>query len=973
MARLASGSVVRQLGSLFEDGTVAGLSDRQLLERFIAARDPAGEAAFAAIVARHGPMVLDICRQLLGDLHHAEDAFQAVFLVLARRARSIRDPDLLGNWLYGVALRTARCARAQHDRRRKKEEGDAMSRLASGSSPAMLEPMVQSAEQPAMDREQATALHHEIDRLPRSFRRPVVLCYFEGLTLDEAARRLRCPAGTVRSRLARAREKLRRALTRRGVVVPAAALTAALAPVSTRAAVSFPLCEITTRAAIQFAAGTAVSCSATALAREVLRFMFISNVRFTAFSLVLLAASATGAGFLARGLGVTDDPRVAPAAAQPPVIAKPADANLKATPGRMFVVGRVLDPQGKPVPGATVVVSARAKLSGRAVGLEGMTQNVIGETGADGSGRFSLDSPRTSSTRNDEFMAIALAPGYGVGWAAIDPDADQPTAEISLHPEQVIQGRLFDLQGRPAQGVVVSVSSIERLLVTGDPLPGRFNGPAYWWARVNDIPAWPKPATSDADGRFELHGVGRRLQTQLNIIDSRFASQMIEVKTDDALGAKSVTMALQPAKIFTGRVTYADTGKPVPHARLQISASGAGQRGSRPTYSFSDDDGRFRANPAPGDLFFVFALPPARQQYLGARKRVDWPKGAVEQSVDLALPRGVVIRGKVTEDGSKAPIAGASVTFVSKARPNADSNVGGGQSETATDGSFELAVPPGAGHLAIHGPSEDYVLREIGNNEFFQGQSGGRRLYAHSFTACDPKSGGTGVEVNVALRRGATVSGVVVGPDDQPVEETWIIGRAAIAPGPAAWRFWRGDYHGNAVNGRFELHGLDRDTVVSVYFLQPTRKLGAMSKLSGMSAAGGPVTIRLEPCGTAIARLVDASGRPLPRYRDVYSIISMVVTPGPDPAIRQPGEAKRLVAETESLTRIDSINYAKAPESDAEGRITFPALIPGASYRIVDRTTFRDPSGPKVRKDFIVGPGETLYLGDIPIEKPQER
>ena len=95
---------------------IAGLSDRQLLERFTAGgRDPAGEAAFAALVARHGPMVLGVCRQLLGDRHHAEDAFQAVFLVLARKARSIRDPDLLGNWLYGVALRTARCAR-QPDR-----------------------------------------------------------------------------------------------------------------------------------------------------------------------------------------------------------------------------------------------------------------------------------------------------------------------------------------------------------------------------------------------------------------------------------------------------------------------------------------------------------------------------------------------------------------------------------------------------------------------------------------------------------------------------------------------------------------------------------------------------------------------------------------------------------------------------------------------------------------------------------------
>src|SRR5262245_49286728 len=120
MAQAMNTAVVRQLESLFGGGSVAGLSDRQLLERFVSDRDSlAAEAAFAALVARHGPMVLGVCRQLLGDHHHAEDAFQAVFLVLARRARSVRDPDLLSNWLYGVALRRARKAKGRLARRRR--------------------------------------------------------------------------------------------------------------------------------------------------------------------------------------------------------------------------------------------------------------------------------------------------------------------------------------------------------------------------------------------------------------------------------------------------------------------------------------------------------------------------------------------------------------------------------------------------------------------------------------------------------------------------------------------------------------------------------------------------------------------------------------------------------------------------------------------------------------------------------------
>ena len=144
---------------------------------------------------------------------------------------------------------------------------------------------------------------------------------------------------------------------------------------------------------------------------------------------------------------------------------------------------------------------------------------------------------------------------------------------------------------------------------------------------------------------------------------------------------------------------------------------------------------------------------------------------------------------------------------------------------------------------------------------------------------------------------------------------------------------WQGSYHGNARNGRFELHGLDPDTDVPVYFLEPKRKLGATVHLSGKSAAGGPMTVRLEPCGTAQARLVDPNGQPLAGYQAQY-LISMIVTPGAVRGSPDPADAKRLLADADYLTRIDSINYLKEPMSDAQGRIVFPALIPGATYRI---------------------------------------
>ncbi len=247
MADLATGVVGRQLESLFDGGSVAGMSDRELVERFIARRDAGGDAAFAALVARHGPMVLRICRQILPDRHHAEDAFQAVFLVLARNARSIRNPDLLGTWLYGVTLRTARKAKTRLRRRAR------TTRAMPLAVPMMSRSWSQSPRRLTRRRWPASrpnALHEQIERLPSVFRLPVLLCYFEGLTLDEAARRLQCPPGTLRSRLARARDKLRRELTRRGVVLSSGDLAVILGPSPASAAVSSVLSDLTTKAAI---------------------------------------------------------------------------------------------------------------------------------------------------------------------------------------------------------------------------------------------------------------------------------------------------------------------------------------------------------------------------------------------------------------------------------------------------------------------------------------------------------------------------------------------------------------------------------------------------------------------------------------------------------------------------------------------------------------------------------------------------
>ena len=126
----------------------------------------------------------------------------------------------------------------------------------------------------------------------------------------------------------------------------------------------------------------------------------------------------------------------------------------------MLAVGRVLNPEGKPVPGASVMLYEALKQPGRTIQFWGMPHSVIGDGESDGSGRFRLDAPRTTSSVHEQVGAVAIAPGYGAGWVDLDPDAEAPAADIMLRPERVIRGRLFDLQGRPAQGVRVSVESM---------------------------------------------------------------------------------------------------------------------------------------------------------------------------------------------------------------------------------------------------------------------------------------------------------------------------------------------------------------------------------------------------------------------------------------------------------------------------------------------------------------------------------
>jgi RNA polymerase sigma factor (sigma-70 family) len=288
MANDRKGTIVRLVHTVFTAGTAVGQSDGQLLAQFATGEENTAELAFSALVERHGPMVLRVCRSILRNKHDAQDAFQATFLVLARKAGSLWARDSLGPWLYGVAFRTALCARSCEIVRRRHEQ------MASESATRGV-----LAEENRDDL--GRVLHEEIGTLPERYRTPILLCYFEGLSHDQAARQLNWPVGTVRSRLTRARERLRSRLARRGITSEGAYLHV----ISFRLGSLPPyLIDSTVKAAMLLAARDAgtvglVSASVVALTEGVLRTMLVSKLRMTTAILLAVGAITSGVGLYA--------------------------------------------------------------------------------------------------------------------------------------------------------------------------------------------------------------------------------------------------------------------------------------------------------------------------------------------------------------------------------------------------------------------------------------------------------------------------------------------------------------------------------------------------------------------------------------------------------------------------------------------------------------------------------------------------
>lgn len=851
---------------LFDEGTYTGLSDARLLERFVGG----DESAFAALVDRHGPMVQNVGESVLKDPNSAADAFQATFVLLFRKAGSIRGGDALGAWLHRVAYRTALQVRTAAARRRQVEETAGLAR---------------TIEAQAHDDRNA-ALHEEIERLPERFRQPVVLCYLEGMTRDQAANRLRCTEGTIRGRLAKGRELLRARLQRRGIALAFPGLL--------RAGLSQGLITTTVRTA---AAGISAPVAA------IVGSAGFASRRWFLTRLMPAIAVVTGAGLMAWAVVSFHAAPIVPAnpGAAGPVAGQPAARSDPQTGGQASsrepaapvpVEGRILDLEGRPVVGATVRVQ------------------------------------------------VVQAPA--------DRKLDAWIDEVK---------RL----GKQPHGLPVVAS------------PPPSNGGGHFLRSLFGVSSSRRPhpqfeTTTDRDGRFRLDGLPRDGIATVWISGEGIERSQIYVITREmpAIRVKDTMIVNGPmivyhgarfehvvamARPIVGTVRDRDTGAPIAGVRITGMPNNVHSMISTPgVEATTNAQGRFQVEGLSilnGFKLFTEALP--GQPYVnfgfvcpGA------PPGHGPFTFDLALKRGVLVRGRLTSKATGQPLTGFVTYRAFRDNPHLDDypNFKRESQEMrvpiGADGRFTIAALPGRGLIAARAPEDGY-LHGIGAETIhgYDRNLGAFDTYPwvcsaadqHAITEVSPEPGAKAIELELAADPGRTVTGRIVVPEGKgPAGGIQILTLDVFQTAQSI----------PPNSSRFTVKGIPTGPY-RLDFLDPSRKLAGAMFLKGDER--GDLVVKLEPWGTVTGRIVDEKGKP---WLDVEIFSSPRERPNPGRG-----------------------DLREKPVVDAQGRFRIAGLVPGVRYDAYGRSASGKADG-TILDGVRVGPGEVKDLGDIrlPAAKP---
>jgi RNA polymerase sigma factor (sigma-70 family) len=927
--------------------------DRELLESFLLRRE---EVAFAELVRRHGPMVLNVCRGVLHNQHDAEDVFQATFLVLAQKAERVRRPEAVGSWLCGVAYHLALKVRAASERRRRSEERTEERTVAD----------------PLLDmtlRELHQVLLEELQRLPEKYRLPLILCYLEGRTQTEASKQLGWDKETLRGRINRGRSQLRARLTRRDLSLSAGVFISAFSGGVAEASLPAVRVEAAVKAALASTSGKEmgqyVSAQVSALAEGAMRTLFASHGKTVLILMLALGCVTAAAGLWSRLQFAGPPAAIAAQQADAP----PTPPNPKAIPAktqpevvltdkgdRLSVSGRVLDPDGKPFAGAEITVwwhDVRGWTCWHHPAMHSAKPYRGAASGPDGRFQFIF----AKSAIKDTFLnadaqpwhraaIVAAAPGYGPAWVHVY-DLGNVNAKLQLVQDDVtIAGCVRDLQGQPVAGATVRLWRIQGGL---------------------DRDAWEGPSASaktDEQGRFRLTGVGRDREAVLLISGTRIESKVVHVSTRKLVEGKPVKEAtvevlVGPTKPIEGTVRAKDTGKPL---------AGVWVYGNEHNYcnghqvrlvrTITDHKGNYRLLGMPKSAQYELTVYAAEGQcYLDTARTVADSEGLKPIVVNFSLRRGVPVKFRFLDKRTGQPVRGHIQYEIAQNNPLYAEAVYGPrifpsrefmhQRTTDQDGYIRYIAYPG--HCVIFGTagreSGHFLPAKLDPADEAKGYypldkgnpANGFLGLSHGYRCIDYPENAKEQTFDISFDSGITLKGALVGPDATPVQ-------GAVAYGLSFDRSPQPQSPETEVlaNDTFVARGLDPDHACTLSFVQRERRLIGHVVVRGNEKR--PLTVRMRPWGVLMGRLVDASGNAL-----ADGCVTLKYPDLPRPGMRPP---------------------EKEVHTDRNGRFRVEGLLPDLDHELVlEHGSNKDLilSAAALQK-LKTRPGEIKDLGDIAVK-----
>ncbi len=912
------------LATLFDRGTVATVDDADLLARFCANRD---EAAFAALVGRHGPMVWATARGILGNDHDASDTFQTTFLILARRAASLRTSSSLAAWLHRVAFRSAVATSRASRQRHRIEQAAALVRN-DGSTP-----------------DRSAQVRAEVARLPHSYRLAVILCDLEGLTYAEAAARVGCTEAALRNRLARARGRLRNRLEP-GIILP---------PTLIPATVAVGLSQIGSRA---------------------IGGWIMSTIKLGVALAVLGGGVTVGMAMLARR------PVLPHAAVQEdaPLVIRGRIISPKGQPvgGATVNLFVATQPQDQAIPTATSAADGRFDVS-----IPPQLAAAIPAFQPGGSARRP-----TPQTRPD-LVLVATAPGFGVSWA--NADAFPIEAEVRLvESGPPVEGRVLDKAGQPVVGARVAtllVAEPKRKSATETPTAALNRVLARPDGQTNDedLDYFPVgvSTTTDAAGRFRLDGLGAERLVMGQISGPTIATTTLTATTwpigeipttipvpkefagrDQPQFTNGGDWTAEPTRIIVGSVRDAQSGQPLSGWKVtgSLNQGWFGLFGPA-AETTSDINGHYRLVGLPGFIRYKVNLEaPQGQPYVSTLLDAEAEPGLAPVTFDIALPRAGLARGRVTNQATGKPVQGL-ISFVHLEEPKF---LGSSQVSTDAAGRYEIAMPIGRSLLAFNARDHDHyrlgqwARRITPPRDPTDLAPDNLAVYEFTFNAL--------AEIHVEPGATAEVVDFVVTYQDAPLpvdrevvpfDPNRRVELTAIGP------------DGQPVNGP-EVRGIG-DMTAGLHIRQneakiilddfgwtDTRRITARHrgrKLAGATMVtldhGLTQVLRLEPWGEITGRVVTTDGTPIPRAR---------IKPGPRFG---PGSA------VEPIDVLPGTNDDGGLVTAADGRFHVVGLVPGTHYG-ASVADFNQTLLGDLFADLTVAPGQIKDLGTIVIRPIQQ-